>query len=66
MIADTCLALPNASKIDVVIELDKEAVIQDQNSQRTGEFIKSEILNLIPIAIWAEIAIWDCCAGKWR
>ena len=47
MITDTCLALPNASKIDEIIELDKEAVIQDQNSQRTGEFIKSEILNLI-------------------
>ena len=64
VIADTCLALPNASKIDVVIELDKEAVIQDQNSQRTGEFIKSEILNLIPIVIGTEISVWDCCAGS--
>ena len=36
MISDTCLALPNASKIDEVVELDKEAVIQDQNSQRAG------------------------------
>jgi 16S rRNA (cytosine967-C5)-methyltransferase len=40
MISETCLALPNSSKINEVIELDKEAVIQDQNSQRTGEFIK--------------------------
>jgi 16S rRNA (cytosine967-C5)-methyltransferase len=59
MIADTCLALPNASKIDEIIELDKEAVIQDQNSQRTAEFLKSEILNFK-----SEISVWDCCAGS--
>lgn len=59
MIADTCLALPNASKIDEIIKLDEEAVIQDQNSQRTGELIKSEILNLK-----SEISVWDCCAGS--
>ena len=64
MISETCLALANASKIDEIIELDREAVIQDQNSQRTGEFIKSEILNLIPIAIGTEISVWDCCAGS--
>jgi 16S rRNA (cytosine967-C5)-methyltransferase len=59
MISDTCLSLQNASKIDEVVELDKEVVIQDQNSQRTGEFIKSEILNLK-----SEISVWDCCAGS--
>jgi len=59
MITDTCLALPNASKIDEVIKLDEEAVIQDQNSQRTGELIKSEIVNLK-----SEISLWDCCAGS--
>jgi len=59
MISETCLALPNASKIDEIVELDKEVIIQDQNSQRTGEFIKSEILNLK-----SEISVWDCCAGS--
>jgi len=59
MITDACLALPNSSKIDEIIELDKEAVIQDQNSQRTGDLIKSEILNLK-----SEISVWDCCAGS--
>ena len=59
MITDACLALPNSSKIDEIIELDKEAVIQDQNSQRTGDLIKSEILNLR-----SEISVWDCCAGS--
>ncbi len=57
-ISETCLVLPNTSKIDAVIELDKEAVIQDQNSQRTVEFIKSEIRNL------KSGILWDCCAGS--
>jgi len=59
IISNTCLALPNSSKIDEIIKLDEEAVIQDQNSQRTGELIKSEILNLK-----SEISLWDCCAGS--
>ena len=39
IVSDTCLALPNSSKIDEVIELDKEAVVQDYSSQRAGEFL---------------------------
>jgi len=64
MITENCLALANASKIDQVIELDKEAVVQDHSSQRTGEFIKTEILNHVPRAIGTEISVWDCCAGS--
>ncbi len=37
-INNTCIALPNATKIDDIIELDNEAVIQDYNSQQTGSF----------------------------
>ena len=59
MISETCLALPNASKIDKIVELDKEAIIQDHSSQRTAEFIKSEILNPK-----SDITVWDCCAGS--
>ena len=58
-ISETCLALPNASKIDEIIELDKEAVVQDYNSQKTGEFIKSQISDLK-----SQIDLWDCCAGS--
>ncbi|HEX6428529.1 MAG TPA: Fmu (Sun) domain-containing protein [Niastella sp.] len=39
-IGNACLALPNASKVDTVIEPDKEAVIQDYSSQRIGEFLE--------------------------
>jgi len=54
------LALPNAARIENIIELDKEAVVQDLNSQRTGKFFK----NLELEASGAELKVWDCCAGS--
>ncbi len=60
IVSENCISLPNASKIDEVIELDKEAVVQDYNSQKTGEFLhslKPQTLNLKP-------SLWDCCAGS--
>jgi 16S rRNA (cytosine967-C5)-methyltransferase len=57
-ISSTCLSLPNASKIENIIELDKEAVVQDLNSQQTGKLLtnlKSEISNQ---------QVWDCCAAS--
>lgn len=59
IISDTCLSLPNSTKIDSVIELDKEAVVQDYSSQRVGEFLKSSIFNPK-----SKISVWDCCAGS--
>ena len=56
----TCLSLPNASKIEKVIDLDREAVVQDLNSQQTGKLLinfKSEISNQEP-------KVWDCCAAS--
>jgi 16S rRNA (cytosine967-C5)-methyltransferase len=58
-VSDSCLALSNASKIDDIIELDSEAVVQDLNSQQTGKFIKSAIEDM-----QSEIRVWDCCAGS--
>jgi 16S rRNA (cytosine967-C5)-methyltransferase len=60
LIGDSCLSLPNTSKIDEVVELDKEAVIQDQNSQRTGRFLSSALATLRN----DKPAVWDCCAGS--
>jgi 16S rRNA (cytosine967-C5)-methyltransferase len=45
-IGSACIALPNASKVDAIIEPDQEAVIQDYSSQRIGElmeFIRNSI-----------------------
>ncbi|MBM3415783.1 MAG: Fmu (Sun) domain-containing protein [Bacteroidetes bacterium] len=59
-VTENCLALPSASKISEVLALDYEAMIQDLNSQRTGEFMRiaAESLHL-PF-----ISVWDCCAGS--
>lgn len=55
----TCLSLANTSKIENIIELNKEAVVQDYNSQQTGEHIRIAIANCqLPIAVW------DCCAAS--
>ena len=59
IISQSCIALPNASKIDSVIQLDKEAVVQDYNSQRVGELIKLAIGNQQSV-----INVWDCCAAS--
>lgn len=61
-INDDCIALPNATKIENVIKLDEDAVIQDYSSQQIKEFFevyKSEIANYE-----SEIEVWDCCAGS--
>jgi len=61
-INEDCIAIENATKIDGIIEIDKDAVIQDYSSQRRKEFleiIKSEIGNRK-----SQIDVWDCCAGS--
>jgi len=59
LISENCIALPNASKVDTVIELDKEAVVQDYNSQRVGEFLKLQTINYK-----LQTKVWDCCAAS--
>lgn len=57
---EACIRLPNNTKIDDVIELDKEGVIQDFSSQRVGEFLEnyhSKTENNPP-------KVWDCCAAS--
>ncbi len=56
-LAESCIALPNSSKIDEVVDLNKEAVVQDYNSQRVGELMKLAINN-------RSLTVWDCCAAS--
>lgn len=56
-ISSACLALPNASKLDDVIEVNKEAVIQDYSSQRVGELLHFPE-GFLPGRVW------DCCAAS--
>jgi 16S rRNA (cytosine967-C5)-methyltransferase len=63
---DGCFSFANQEKISQFITLDKEAVIQDLNSQRVGEFFKSFLANRqSQITDKAErISVWDCCAAS--
>lgn len=56
-INDNCLALVNGIKLEEVIELNREAVIQDFNSQKTGE-----LLSVANSDVPKEV--WDCCAAS--
>ena len=57
---DHCITLLNSTKIDEVLLLNKEVVVQDYSSQRVGDLIlnlKSEIQS-------RKLNIWDCCAAS--
>jgi 16S rRNA (cytosine967-C5)-methyltransferase len=55
-IGEDCIALPNQTKLEQLLVLDKEVVVQDKSSQQIGTFmrrVKDEI-----------ITVWDCCAAS--
>lgn len=56
-LGDSCIQLANSTKIDQVLKIDEEVVIQDYNSQRVGDFFKGMPNNEKP-------TVWDCCAGS--
>lgn len=63
LVNETCVALANNSKIEEVLQIDREVVVQDYSSQRIGDFLTfvttSQISNSkIPITVW------DCCAAS--
>lgn len=51
-----CISLPSATKIEAVLQLNKEAVIQDYNSQQTGVLMQE--------AAGRALTVWDCCAAS--
>jgi 16S rRNA (cytosine967-C5)-methyltransferase len=57
-ITASAFAMPNSTKIDGLIALDAEAVVQDLSSQQVAE-----LLQMVP-ASSAGIRLWDCCAGS--
>jgi 16S rRNA (cytosine967-C5)-methyltransferase len=60
LIAENTVALPNATKIEELIMLNKDAVVQDYSSQRVGglfENLKLKIEN-------QKWKVWDCCAAS--
>lgn len=60
----SCLSLPNNSRIENIIELDKEAVVQDYNSQQTAGIFKLAHNNYLDGDHKLPTIVWDCCAGS--
>ena len=58
-ISSSCLALPNASKLESVLELDTEVIVQDASSQKIAELLK-----LVKWDVPKHIHFWDCCAAS--
>ena len=58
-VSSSCLSMPNSSKVESVVALDTEAVIQDYNSQKIGE-VFAVALKHLP----SPVHVWDCCAGS--
>jgi 16S rRNA (cytosine967-C5)-methyltransferase len=56
-IGENCLAFANGTKLESVVDINKEAVIQDFNSQRVGEMLQ---LAHLP----KSAKVWDCCAAS--
>ncbi len=71
IIEENCISLPPSTNINLVIDIDKEAVIQDYASQQVKSFFKKveETFSLQLSATGKEefqnrITVWDCCAGS--
>jgi 16S rRNA (cytosine967-C5)-methyltransferase len=58
IISDNCLLLANNTKIDEILVINKEVVIQDYASQQVANFLKK-----IPPQKEA-LKVWDCCAAS--
>lgn len=56
---DHCLSFANNEKLTDILDIDKEAVIQDYNSQQT---LSPLAFSLQPSAF--SISAWDCCAAS--
>ena len=67
-LGDDCLVFSRNEKVTDVIIVDKEAVIQDYNSQRTGKFflkyLFTQQVDESVEKIRSPITVWDCCAGS--
>lgn len=54
-----CFAFSNTTSLQNILALNKEAVIQDLNSQALAE-----LLNHVPTSIETPIQVWDACAAS--
>ena len=60
LLSDDCIELSNQSKIDQVLKIDEDVVIQDYNSQRTIDLFQNSRLKPQN----RKLSAWDCCAAS--
>lgn len=53
------IALPSSTKMETVLDINRQVVVQDLSSQQTGE-----LLDLIPPPSAVPLRVWDCCAAS--
>lgn len=58
-VSENAFAFANTTSLQNVLELNKEAVIQDLNSQALAE-----LLLLVPTSLEQPIQVWDACAAS--
>lgn len=57
LLAENCIELENRTKVETVLKINKEAVIQDYNSQKVFDFFAH-----LPFS--QAIKVWDVCAAS--
>jgi 16S rRNA (cytosine967-C5)-methyltransferase len=57
-----CLALPNTSRVEEILLINKEVVIQDYASQRVGKMLE-KVKAMLPSSA-EKTKVWDCCAAS--
>ncbi|MGZ3852850.1 MAG: methyltransferase domain-containing protein, partial [Flavisolibacter sp.] len=55
---EDCIRLSNQSKMDEVLDIDGDVVVQDYNSQKTIDLLKEHV------APESTLSVWDCCAAS--
>jgi 16S rRNA (cytosine967-C5)-methyltransferase len=58
-ISETCFALTNSVKIDTIVSIDRDVVVQDKSSQRIAELFAK-----IQTDKTKAVQLWDCCAAS--
>ncbi len=67
LLHEDCIALPNSTKLDTILEIDKEVIVQDYNSQRVLDEIKNQesSIQYQEASIKNQpVSVWDCCAAS--
>ncbi|MBK8951620.1 MAG: hypothetical protein IPM85_04085 [Chitinophagaceae bacterium] len=64
-IGTNCLSFSNAIKLEEIVELNREAVIQDYSSQQVGKIFRSISEQLVRLGRSGQpLRVWDCCAAS--